>query len=63
LRAPEIIHSSGVNTLAFVGPLLSGNPERLIESLEGKVGMVLIQRMNYIYLVRGFYHQLGLQGK
>lgn len=63
LRALETIHSSGVNTFAFVGPLLPGNPERLIESLEGKVDTVLIDRMNYVYSVRGFYHQLGLQEK
>jgi DNA repair photolyase len=63
LRALETIHSSGVNTFAFVGPLLPGNPERLIASLEGKVDTVLIDRMNYVYSVRGFYHQLGLQGE
>jgi len=59
----ETIHSSGVNTFAFVGPLLPGNPERLIENLEGKVDTVFIDRMNYVYSVRGFYHQLGLQEK
>jgi DNA repair photolyase len=63
LRALETIHSSGVNTFAFVGPLLPGNPERLIESLEGKVDTVLIDRMNYVYSVQEFYRQLGLQGK
>jgi DNA repair photolyase len=63
LRAIETIHSSGVNTFAFVGPLLPGNPERLIESLEGKVDTVLIDRMNYVYSVKGFYHKLGLQAE
>jgi DNA repair photolyase len=63
LRALETIHSSGVNTFAFVGPLLPGNPERLVESLEGKADTVLIDRMNYVYSVREFYHKLGLQGK
>jgi DNA repair photolyase len=62
LRALETIHASGVNTFAFVGPVLPGNPERLIERLEGKVDTVLIDRMNYLYSVRGFYHQLGLEG-
>jgi len=61
VRALEKIHSSGVKTFAFVGPLLPGNPERLIESLEDKVDTVFIDRMNYIYSMRGFYHQLGLQ--
>ena len=63
LRALEKIHSSGIKTFAFVGPVLPGNPEKLIESLEGKVDTVFIDRMNYLYSVRGFYHQLGLQGR
>jgi DNA repair photolyase len=62
LEALETIHSSGVKTFAFVGPVLPGNPERLIASLEGKVDTVFIDRMNYVYAVRGFYHQMGLQG-
>jgi DNA repair photolyase len=63
LRALETLHSSGVNTFAFIGPLLPGNPERLIESLEGTVETVLIDRMNYVYSVRGFYRKLGLAEK
>jgi DNA repair photolyase len=62
LRGLETLHSSGVTTFAFIGPLLPGNPERLIESLEGKVDTVLIDRMNYVYSVKGFYRQLGLEG-
>jgi DNA repair photolyase len=62
LRALEKIHSSGIRTFAFVGPVLPGNPEKLVESLEGKADTVLIDRMNYVYSVRGLYHQLGLQG-
>jgi DNA repair photolyase len=61
VRALEKIHSSGIKTFAFVGPLLPGNPEKLIESLEDKVDTVFIDRMNYVYSMRGFYHQLGLQ--
>ncbi|NVM25935.1 MAG: radical SAM protein [Desulfobacterales bacterium] len=61
LRALETIHSSGIKTFAFVGPLLPGNPERLIEHLEEKVDMVFIDKMNYLYSVKGFYHQLGLE--
>ena len=63
LRALETLHSSGINTFAFVGPLLPGNPEKLIERLEGKADTVLIDRMNYVYSVRGFYRQLGLEGE
>jgi DNA repair photolyase len=61
LSALEKIHSSGIRTFAFVGPLLPGNPERLIQHLEEKTDKVFIDRMNYAYSVRGFYHRLGLE--
>ena len=61
LRALESIHSSGIKTFAFVGPLLPGDPEKLIERLEEKVDKVFIDKMNYPYSVRGLYRQLGLQ--
>ncbi len=59
-RVLEKIHSLGIKTFAFVGPLLPGNPERLIERLEEKADKIFIDRMNYLNSVRGFYHQLGL---
>jgi len=61
LRALEKIHSLGIKTFAFVGPLLPGNPEKLIERLEEKVDKIFIDKMNYLFSVRGFYHQLGLE--
>jgi len=54
------IHSAGIKTQAFVGPLLPGNPERFVALLEGKVDEVLIDRMNYMDRICGFYEQLGL---
>jgi DNA repair photolyase len=61
LTALEKIHSLGIKTFAFVGPLLPGNPEKLIEKLEEKVDNIYIDKMNYIYSIKGFYHKLGLQ--
>jgi DNA repair photolyase len=61
LRALESIHSSGIRTFAFVGPLLPGTPERLVRELEGKVDNVLIDRMNYVDSIKGFYHQQGFE--
>ncbi len=61
LRALEKIHSAGVKTFAFVGPLLPGNPEKLVEALEGMVDRILIDRMNYLSSVKRFYRQVGLQ--
>jgi DNA repair photolyase len=60
IMALESIHSRGIRTFAFIGPLLPGNPEKLIAALEGKVDKVLIDRMNYLDTIRGFYLQLGL---
>ena len=61
LRALEKIHEVGIKTYAFVGPVLPGNPEKLVERLDGIVDEVLIDRMNYLGTIRGFYHQQGLK--
>ncbi len=61
LKALEKIRPAGIRTFAFIGPLLPGNPEKLIEELEEKVDIVFIDRMNYLSSIRGFYDQLGLQ--
>ncbi|MFH1243106.1 MAG: radical SAM protein [Pseudomonadota bacterium] len=61
LRALKRIHSSGIKTFAFVGPLLPGNPEKLIENLKDKVDRVIIDKMNYLNSIKGFYCQVDLQ--
>jgi len=60
IEALDKLHSAGIKTQAFIGPLLPGNPERLVAQLEGKVDEVLIDRMNYMDMIRGFYARLGL---
>lgn len=60
IRALEKLHSRGIKTFVFIGPLLPGNPGRLIAALEGKVDRVLIDRMNYLASLKGFYLQHGL---
>jgi DNA repair photolyase len=55
------IHSAGIKTFAFIGPLLPGNPRNLIECLSGKVDRVLIDRMNYLSSVKGFYRKLAME--
>jgi DNA repair photolyase len=52
--------AAGVRTFAFAGPLLPGNPERLAALLAGAADRVLIDRMNYVPAVRGFYARHGL---
>jgi DNA repair photolyase len=55
------IHSAGIRTFAFIGPLLPGSAHRLVEALKGKVDKVLIDRMNYLQSIKGLYHRLGLE--
>jgi DNA repair photolyase len=61
LKALKKIHSSGIRTFAFIGPLLPGNPEKLIADLDGLVDKVLIDRMNYLNQIKAFYRQLKLE--
>lgn len=52
--------AAGLATFAFAGPLLPGDPERLAARLAGAVDRVLVDRMNYVPAVRGFYARHGL---
>lgn len=61
LKALGKLHASGIRTYAFVGPLLPGNPERLVRELEGKVDYVYVDRMNYLNSIKGFYKRMGLE--
>lgn len=61
LKALEKIHSAGVKTFAFLGPLLPGKPEKLVSDLHGLVDRVIIDRMNYLGSIRSFYRQAGLE--
>jgi DNA repair photolyase len=61
LEALEKIHAKGIKTFAFIGPILPGNPEKLILSLEGKTDNILLDRMNYLSSIKRFYcyHKLS----
>lgn len=61
LKALETLHKSGIKTFVFIGPVLPGDPEKLIERLEGKVDRVLIDRMNYLSSIKRFYSKFGLE--
>ena len=50
----EKIHKKGIKTFAFIGPLLPGNPEKLIERLFGAIDKVYIDKMNYMSTIRTF---------
>jgi len=57
----ETIRKTGIKTFAFIGPLLPGNPEKLIERLYGKIDKVYIDKMNYLSTIKAFYIQQGLK--
>jgi DNA repair photolyase len=60
MAALEAIHDEGIRTFAFIGPILPGNPEKLVEDLAGKVDNVYIDRMNYTHSIQNFYRYHGL---
>ncbi len=60
IEALGVIRSRGIRTFAFIGPLLPGNPQRLITAVDGKVDRILIDRMNYLPTIASFYHRQGL---
>lgn len=55
------ITSKGVKTFAFIGPILPGNPKRLVQRLAGKVNRVYIDRMNYMSTISRFYEHHGMK--
>ncbi len=61
MKSLERLHASGIRTFAFIGPLLPGNPEKLVADLDGLIDRVFIDRMNYLNQVKAFYRQLNLE--
>jgi DNA repair photolyase len=61
LKALETLHSSGIRTFAFIGPLLPGKPEKFVARLHGLVDRVFIDRMNYLGQVKPFYRRQKLE--
>ncbi len=57
LKAAETVHRSGIETYAFIGPILPMNPEVLAKELIGKFDSVLIDKMNYPYKIVGLYRR------
>lgn len=61
LQALQKIHEIGIKTFVFVGPVLPGNPEKLVRHIEGKADKVFLDRMNYLNQVKMHYLKLGLK--
>ena len=61
LETLEFLHLSGIHTSVFVGPILPGNPEKLASQIHGIADRVLIDKMNYMSTIRGFYKKHDLE--
>jgi len=61
LRTLDELHRAGIKTYAMIAPMLPG-AEALAKALAGKVGYVLVDRMNYRY-ADWVYTKYGLEDK
>ncbi len=60
VMALENLKKEGIRTYAFIGPMLPLDPKRMVYMLDGLVGEVLIDRMNYLNKIKGVYRRNGL---
>lgn len=70
LKAAQVFHDAGIETYAFIGPILPLDPEALAmnrngswlaKKLIGRFEYVLIDKMNYPYKVSGLYKKHKLE--
>ena len=61
IEALKALHKEGIQTYAFIGPMLPLNPGRLAALLDGSVGEVLIDRLNYVNKVKTLYRKMQLE--
>lgn len=54
------LHNNGINTYAFIGPVLPMNPEALLEKISPYVDSVIIDRMNYTSKTINIYKRMNL---
>ena len=61
LETLELLHSAGIHTAVFIGPILPGNPEKLVDQIDGIADRIYIDKMNYMSTIRGFYRKHNLE--
>ena len=59
IEALRRLREAGIQTYAFVGPMLPLDPEKVVSLLCGCVSEVLIDRMNYSNKVKAIYRRQG----
>jgi DNA repair photolyase len=60
INALKTLHSHGIKTYTFIGPVLPMNPEELTEKIHPYTSSVLIDRMNYISKTSKIYKHMNL---
>jgi len=59
IRTLEKLHSAGIETYVFIGPLLPMDPVKLAERIRPFTGYVYIDRMNYVRKTAALFERLG----
>ncbi len=54
------LHNNGINTYAFIGPVLPMNPEALIEKISPHIDSIIIDKMNYTSKTLKIYKRMNL---
>jgi DNA repair photolyase len=60
INALKKLHNNGINTYAFIGPVLPMNPEALLENINPHVDSIIIDRMNYTSKTLKIYKRMNL---
>ena len=60
IRTLKALHDKGINTYAFIGPVLPMNPEALSEKIRPHVDSIIIDKMNYPSKTFTIYNRMNL---
>ncbi len=61
IEALKKLHRAGIDTYAFIGPILPINPESLAKQIKPYVNGLLIDRMNYINKTKWLYKKYRIE--
>jgi len=61
VKALRALRQEGIQTYAFIGPMLPLDPKPLVAMLDGLIDEVLIDRMNYPNKVKAIYRRAKLE--